>query len=216
MGSLRFKIIFYIGVFVLTFLMASRGYSTLHIAATVVVAGSLAFLPYVYALLIEKRIDRLETFLRKQKGNPAIYINYVLANKLEDEASSIMAQLIRKYKEPNKQALFKAAYGLYRKDMNAVREAVPYIRLSNYRAYYEVILLVEDGRSDQALGALDAIKRPWMRSALMAEIELRAGRHDAASQHAREALRAVRGVHRYVMYKEYERLLPQSIAGLSY
>ncbi|MBB3111321.1 hypothetical protein FHS18_003389 [Paenibacillus phyllosphaerae] len=59
-------------------------------------------LAYLHSLLLETRIDRLETFMRKQKKTPAIYINYVFANRLEDEAKSIMEQLMLKYKQPEK------------------------------------------------------------------------------------------------------------------
>jgi hypothetical protein len=54
-----------------------------------------------------------------------------------------------------------------------------------------------------------------MKSALLAEIELKAGRHEAAIEHAREAVNSSRGVYRYVLYKEYERSLPQVVKPLA-
>lgn len=66
---------------------------------------------------------------------------------------------MQKYKRKSTQASFKAAYGLYRKDMFAIRQAVPHIGLSDYRTYYETILLLEDGRSDEARERLQSIKK---------------------------------------------------------
>jgi len=196
--------------------MIVNGYSLIITFMVIVVAAFLSFLLlFYYPLLLEKRIDRLESFLSKQKKTPAIYINFVLANRLEDEARLIEEQLMSKYKQAEAQAQFKAAFGVYRKDMAAVRKAVPYIRKSNYRAYYETILLIENGESDQARKTLGSINKNWMRLALLVEIEIKAGRHETAIQYAREAINSSIGVHRYVLYKEYERVLPQAVEAIS-
>lgn len=153
--------------------------------------------------------------MSKQKKTPAIYINYVLANRLEDEARLIIEQLMIKYKQPETQALFKAAFGVFQKDIATVRKAVPHIRKTEYRAYYETILLIENGETDQARENLESIKKHWMRLALLVELEIKAGRHEAAIQYAKEAVNSSRGVNRYVLYKEYERVLPQAVEGIS-
>lgn len=54
-----------------------------------------------------------------------------------------------------------------------------------------------------------------MRLALLVELEIKAGRYEAAIQHAKEAVNSSRGVHRYVLYKEYERVLPQAVEAIS-
>lgn len=95
------------------------------------------------------------------------YIIYVLANRLDDEVELVMEQIMQKYKRRTTQAQFKAAYGLYRKDMFAIRQAVPHIGLSDYRTYYETILLLEDGKSEDARERLQSIKKQWMRSTLL-------------------------------------------------
>ncbi|MCL6602296.1 MAG: hypothetical protein K6T94_05405 [Paenibacillus sp.] len=216
MGSFGWKILIYFAVFVFALFMTVNGYSPILTVGVIVIAVLLSFvLLFYYPLLLEKRIDRLESFLRKQKKTPAIYINFVLANRLEDEARLIEEQLISKYKQAATQAQFKAAFGLYRKDMATVREAVPYIRKSDYRAYYEAILLIENGESDLARKTLESIKKHWMRLALLVEMEIKAGRHETAIEYAREAINSSKGVHRYVLYKEYERVLPQAVEVIS-
>lgn len=216
MRSFGWKILFYFGEVVFVIFMTVNGYSLIITFMVIVVAAFLSFLLlFYYPLLLEKRIDRLESFLSKQKKTPAIYINFVLANRLEDEARLIIEQLMSKYKQAEAQAQFKAAFGVYCKDMAAVREAVPYIRKSNYRAYYETILLIENGESDQARKTLGSINKNWMRLALLVEIEIKAGRHETAIQYAREAINSSKGVHRYVLYKEYERVLPQAVEAIS-
>lgn len=212
MKHLWWKISFYFVLFVVVLFMAINNYSTVLIVGTVVMATLIFFIIiFIYPLALEKRVDRVESFLLSQNKTPGLYINYVFANRLEDEARTIMDQLMSKYKQATAQASYKAAYGVFCKDMTAVQEAVPYIRYSDYRAYYETIILSEDGESVQARKHLESIKKPWMRSALLAEIDLKAGCIETAVKHAREALNYSRGVQHYVLHKEYERILPQAV-----
>ncbi|WP_310829028.1 hypothetical protein [Paenibacillus pedocola] len=216
MKRFRWSIFIYSVLFVVVLFMALNDYSPIWIIGVTVVAGLIVFVTqFYYPAALDKRVDCVESFLRSQKKNPALYIQYVFANRLEDEAKMIMEQLMSKYKRATAQAPFKAAYGLYRKDMAAVQEAVPYIRYPDYRAYYETALLVEDGKSAQAREHLESIKKRWMRSALLAEMERKSGNSVTAVKHARDAVYFSRGVQRYVLHKEYERTLPQAVERVS-
>lgn len=214
--SAWFKTLFYLAVFVFVLYMSAHDYSILLSIGIVFVVSLLVFLPtFYYPLLLETRINRLESFFLKQKNKPSIYIYYVLANRLDEEANAIMNQLLLKHKRAGTLAIYKAAYGIYRKDMNAVREAIPDIQLAEYRNYYKTIVQMEDGEREQALATLESIKKPWMRFALLAELERKAGRIEKAVVYAKKAFSASRGVQRYVLYKEYEREFPQAIESRS-
>ncbi|PRA07534.1 MULTISPECIES: hypothetical protein [unclassified Paenibacillus] len=210
------EFVFYLAVFFFVLFMTGNDYSLFWTIGVVSVTILFAFIKHVfYPLVFDKRIDRLESFLSKQQNTPGTYIIYVLANRLDDEVELVMEQIMQKYKRRTTQAQFKAAYGLYRKDMFAIRQAVPYIGLSDYRTYYESILLLEDGKSEEARERLQSIKKQWMRSTLLAGLELKAENRDTAIQHAHEALNSSRGVNRYVLYKEYERVLPEVVGHIS-
>ncbi|WP_340398263.1 hypothetical protein [Paenibacillus sp. FSL H8-0079] len=203
-------------VFVFVLFMTWNDYSLFFTIGVVLIAAFIMFmLRFYYPLSLEKRIDRVEIFLRKQQNTPGIYISYVLANNLDDEAELVMEQIMQKYKWKSTQASFKAAYGLYRKDMFAIRQAVKQMGLSDFRTYYETILLLEDWKIDEARERLQSIKKQWMRSTLLAGIELKAENRDTAIQHAHEALNSSRGINRYVLYKEYERVLPEVVEHIS-
>ncbi|MEC0127006.1 hypothetical protein [Paenibacillus pabuli] len=207
---------FYLAVFVFVLFMTWNDYSLILTLGVVLVASLIMFmLRFYYPLSLETRIDRVESFLRKQQKTPGVYIYYVFANRLDDEAELTMEQIRGKYTQKVTQATYSAAYGFYRKDMVAVHEAVQNMRLSDYRTYYETILLLEDGQSDEARERLQSIKKQWMRSTLLAGIELKAENRDTAIQHAHEALNFSRGVNRYVLYKEYERVLPEAVEHIS-
>lgn len=210
------EFVFYLAVFVFVLFMTWNDYSLFFTIGVVLIAAFIMFmLRFYYPLSLEKRIDRVEIFLRKQQNTPGIYISYVLANNLDDEAELVMEQIMQKYKWKSTQASFKAAYGLYRKDMFAIRQAVKQMGLSDFRTYYETILLLEDWKIDEARERLQSIKKQWMRSTLLAGIELKAENRDTAIQHAHEALNSSRGINRYVLYKEYERVLPEVVEHIS-
>ncbi|WP_336783370.1 hypothetical protein [Paenibacillus illinoisensis] len=213
--KLRWKVAFYVAVFLLVLFMSLNGYSKILTIGVGMGTALMAFIiHYFYPLALEKRLDRVESFLLIQKSTPELYMNYVLANRFEDESRMVMEQIMNKHRSEKAQAVYKAAYGVYRKDMNDVRKAVPHIRFSDYRTYYETILLSEDEKSTEARERLKSIKKRWMRSALLAEIEIKAGCREKAIQHAREAIDASRGVHRYVLHKEYERILPEAVESI--
>lgn len=212
MKRLHLSIVVYSLLFVFVLFVLFNDYSPILLVAGVVVATLIVFtIQFYYPAVLDKRVDRVESFLRSQKNNPALYIQYVLANRLEDEARTVMEQLMSKHKRVAVQATYKAAYGWYRKDMAAVKEAIPHISHADYRAYYEAGLLLEEGKDAQAREHLKSIRKPWMRSAVLAEIERTAGNNELAVKYAREAVEASGGVQRYVLYKEYERKLPQAV-----
>ncbi|MEK4854115.1 hypothetical protein NST04_30055 [Paenibacillus sp. FSL H7-0756] len=212
MKRYRWSIAVYFVLFVFDLFVLFNDYSPILIAGGGVAAVLMIFtIQFYYPAVLAKRVDRVESFLRNQKNNPALYIQYVLANRLDDEARTVMERLMSKHTRVAVQATYKAAYGWYRKDMAAVQEAVQYIRYPDYRAYYETALLLEEGQGAQAREHLKSIRKPWMRSAVLAEIERKAGNNELAVKYAREAVEASRGVQRYVLYKEYERTLPQAV-----
>ncbi|MBY0010002.1 hypothetical protein [Paenibacillus typhae] len=216
MKRFKWNLLIYAALFVVVLYMTLNEYSLIWIVGATFVAFLIAFTTqFYYPAVLDKRVDRVESFLRSHKKNPALYIQYALANRLDDEAKTTMDKLMSKYKHSKALATYKAAYGLYRKDMAAVQEAVQDIRYPDYRAYYEAALLVEDGKSAEARGHLESIKKRWMRSALLAEIERKDGNEEAAVKYAKEAIGASGGVQHYVLHKEYERTLPQAVGRVS-
>jgi hypothetical protein len=202
----KWDVAFYSVVFVFVLVMMWNEQSVFLIVGTVLVATIIAFtILVIYPMAWETRMDRVEAFLRKNHHTPYIYIYYVTANRLDDEVEITMEKLRNQTTKKSRQAIYQAAYGVYCKNITAVRQAVLKMRRSDYRTYYETFLLVEEEKSEQAREHLKSIRRQWMRSALLAEIERQLNRRDQAIQHAKEALNASKGVERYMLTKEYER-----------
>lgn len=206
MGKYKWDIVFYLAVFLFVVYMKMNEQSLFLILGVVLTATLIMFtIRIFYPLGWETRMDRVEAFLRRQENNPRLYIYYVLANRLDDELERTIERIRNEDTNKRTQAVYNAAYGIYHNDLVAVRTAVHNMRRSDYRTYYETYLLMEEGRSDQAREHLKSISKLWMRFTLLAAIELKSGHREIAIQQAQEAMRAVRGVHRYMIFKESER-----------
>ena len=168
-------------------------------------------LPYLYMLFQETNIVRLEKFLSGQRKNPALYLFYAIANKQDDVVGSLIDSLLAKYKDPNKQALYKAIYGIYRKDMSTVKNELIHIKSKDFRCYYETYVHIEEGNMELARATAATVSKPWMISSLRSEIELRTGNRQEAILLAKQSIHSCRGMQRYVVYKNYERELPEAL-----
>lgn len=206
MGKYKWDIVFYLAVFLFVVYMKMNDQSLFWILGVVLTATLIMFtIRIFYPLGWETRMDRVEAFLRRQENTPKLYIYYALANRLDDELEHTIERIRNEDTNKRTQAVYNAAYGSYRNDLVAVRTAVQNMRRSDYRTYYETYLLMEEGRSEQAREHLKSINKVWMRSSLLAAIELKAGQRETAIQLLQEAMDAVRGVHRYMIFKEAER-----------
>ncbi len=171
-------------------------------------------LPYVYMLLQETNIERLEKFLiRQQKKNPSFYLLYVMANRQDEEVDNLINRLLVKYKHPQKQALYKVVCGMYRKNVRTVKNELVHIQSAQFRYYYETYVHIEEGNLGVARATAAKVTKPWMKCSLLSEIEMRAGNRHEATILARQALQSCRGVQRYIVYKNYERELPEALLG---
>lgn len=168
-------------------------------------------LPQYRMLLWETSIPKLEKYLAAQRKKPAVFLFYAMANRQDDVVDSLVNQLLVKYKQPARQALYKAAYGAYRKNVTTVKDEIAHIRPAHFRDYYEALLHIEEGRLDLARLIADRISKPWMRSCLLSEIELRGGGRYKAVALAKQALQQCKGIQRYILYKNYELELPEAV-----
>jgi len=171
-------------------------------------------LPLFHTLLRETNVNRLEKFLIGQRKNPAFYILYASANRQDDEVERLVNQLLLKYKQPHRQALYKAFYGAYHKDVAAAKSQIIHIRPMDYQHYYDAYVHIEENNMELARMSTARVSKPWMRCSLISEIELKSGNRSVAVAYAREALLSCRGLQRYVLYKYYERDLPEAVEGL--
>ncbi|ANE45927.1 hypothetical protein SY83_06070 [Paenibacillus swuensis] len=209
------KILFYLFVFVLTLLLT---WQDVHIGLILGIVFALSFLilifPDLYMMFLETRIDRLERYLLGQRAKPTVNLIYAMANKQDEEVEELYNLMLAKYKNKQRQALLICSYAAYKDQVSTVKDSVREIQSAAYRIYYETAILLEERRPDEARALAEQLTKPWMKHSILAEIELKAGNRNEAMRHAGEAMRTAKGAQRYVLYKHYERELPEGLVRM--
>ncbi|GKU78099.1 hypothetical protein [Paenibacillus sp. L3-i20] len=161
--------------------------------------------------MIETRIDRLEKYVIKLRKKPEINLIYAIAHKQDEEVTRAFNQLLAKHYNPQKQAVYKAIYGGYQKNITQYKAEIATIHSPKYRGYYETFVHIEEG--NLALARKTAVNVPSvsMQHVLYAEIELQSGNRLEAIAQAKKALHSSKGLQLYQIYKEYERELPEAL-----
>ncbi|MFD0590150.1 hypothetical protein ACFQZE_19385 [Paenibacillus sp. GCM10027627] len=168
--------------------------------------------PYLYLLLWETRIDKIENYLLKQKKHRALYFYYLLANGMDQELQSVLSELEAKTKNRQKLALIHAAYGIFKKDSALVKSTLGHISSETYRNYYSAYVQISEGNLADAHITIESLPKPWMKMVMLSAMELNAGNRSKAAEYAKQALHTSRGLQRYVNHRAYERELSEALA----
>lgn len=200
-------------VFIVNISLSMLGLSTNYSIISSFIIVFLFFGLPLYTPLLETDLDRLEKFLIAQRKNPAFYILYASSNRQDEEVERLMPQLLLKYKQRHRQALYMAFHGAYRKDVSSVKNQIVHIRPMDYQHYYAAFVHLEEGNIELARSSAARVSKPWMKNALLSEIEEKTGNQLEAASYAKKALLSSRGLQRYVLHKHYERELPEALAG---
>ncbi|MCC3356175.1 hypothetical protein [Bacillus sp. REN16] len=159
---------------------------------------------FIYPIYWEKNVKKIESYLEKRRKNPAFKLYYGMGNRIDEDVKEATEILLRKYKHPARQALFKTLHALYEDDILRVKKDIEDIRPPQYKAYYQAIVAVEEGELEQAAELGKQIKSEWMKHALAAGIAKKKGNHDKFVAEIQKAFEKTRGLQRYVIYKQYE------------
>ncbi|UHA73665.1 hypothetical protein [Paenibacillus sp. 481] len=196
-------------VFVISLTMFLMDVETWLVFVTIFGVVLFGFIPTVYTILWTTNVNRIEKYLLNEKQNVDIYLIYALGNQHDDEVKRCIEQILHKHKQPDRQALYKVLHALYKKEILTAADEIEYIKPLVYKQYYKSIMLIEQGQFDAASRLIEQISKPWMKYALLSELELRQHNREQALHFAKVALDRVRGLQRYVMYKSYQRDFPE-------
>ncbi|MEH7224633.1 hypothetical protein V7112_12565 [Bacillus sp. JJ1566] len=160
---------------------------------------------FIYPIYWEKNVEKIEAYLKKRRKNPAFKLYYGMGNQIDQDVKEATEALLEKYKHPAKQALFKTLYALYEDDILRVKKDIEDIHPPQYKAYYQAIVAVEEGKLEKAAELCDQVKSEWMKHALAAGIAKKKGNHEEYVAEIGKAFEKTRGMQRYVIYKQYEK-----------
>ncbi|MBS4200379.1 hypothetical protein KHA93_12125 [Bacillus sp. FJAT-49732] len=160
----------------------------------------------VYYMYAAKNLTKIEHFMKNNLKQPLIALYYGVANEEDELVSDSLEKILRRYKKPHHQAIFKTIYALYKKDLSEMKKYINEIKPLPFLYYYEGIVSIEEGNFNKAEENSEKIEIVWMKHALLAELELKKGNRDKAETYAKTSLDNATGMQKYMIYKHNNRL----------
>ncbi|ALP36019.1 hypothetical protein ASL14_07415 [Paenibacillus sp. IHB B 3084] len=167
------------------------------------------YVPIFFTVLWDSNLKRIEKFLMSRKSKPEYHLFYALAHEIDEEVEDSIRLLLQKYKGIHKQALYKTVFAFYKKEILTVKEEIELIKPPAYKNYYRAIVCIEEGNNTEALKIIHEIPTPWMKNALLSELELKSNHYADAIELAQQALHQSKGLQKYVLFKTYQRKFPE-------
>lgn len=203
---LKFLIAFIIAV-VLTTILSIIGINPILMYLIIIsfVFVVVVYVPLIHPVYVSKNIKQIEKFLKNNR-NPFFQLYYALGNKVDDDVTRLINQLLKKYKGNHYQALFKTIYFFYKNDYSKeVLVEIENIKPPKVKVYYLTIYDIQQGLFEKASDEISKQGKGWMNDALKAELLSKQGDLFEATKYAKKALENSRGLQRYLLYCEYKR-----------
>ncbi len=170
-----------------------------------IVIFAVLYIPMFYKSLFSTNIEAIDRFLADRVKHPQYGLFYGLANDDRTLVEESMEKLLKKFKQPAAQGMYKVIFALYNKDANEARKYIDMIKQPEYKKYYEAGIAIEEKDYEEAQRISTALQKDWMREAVLAEVQKGKGNLEQAKVHARMALEGSKGLQRYMYHKTYIR-----------
>lgn len=152
-----------------------------------------------------RNINKLEKLFKKNRKHPYYSFIYAISNKDDKKVITSYRKLIKQKKYQPQYALFTIIFSLYFGKTLGLKEEVEKIKHIERKAYYQTLIYIKENNLEEANRMMKAVKKKWMKEALLAEFTLKDGAVDIAKEHAKSALKHTKGIQYYALKKEYER-----------
>ncbi len=205
-------ITFIIGIIVafFTFFLLDNYFSfpvTLNILICYIIVLIIMYLTTLISVNATRNINKLEKLFKKNRKHPYYSFVYAISNKDDKRVITSYRKLIKQKKYQSQYALFTIIFSLYFDKTLYLGEEVEKIKKSEQKLYYRTLIFIKENKLAEANKSMKAIKKKWMKEALLAEIALKNGEEDIAKRHAKSALKHTKGIQYYTLLKTYEREL---------
>ncbi|WP_400247784.1 hypothetical protein AB3U99_11810 [Niallia sp. JL1B1071] len=205
-------ITFIVGILVafFTFFILDNYFSypvTLKIFICYILVLIIMYLTTLVAVNTTRNINKLEKLFKKNRKHPYYSFVYAISNKDDRRVITSYRILIKQKKYQPQYALFTIIFSLYFNKTLGLKEEVEKIKQSERKAYYQTLIFIKENNLEEANRTIKAVKKKWMKEALLAEMALKNGEADIAKKHAKSALKHTKGIQYYTLKKTYEREL---------
>ncbi|MGX1265269.1 hypothetical protein RKD55_003073 [Rossellomorea marisflavi] len=166
------------------------------IAASVIL---ISIIPYVYFLYYATNTSKIEQFLSARKRQPILGFYWALGQGNNDLVEDQLERVLGKYKSPSHQALFHLAEASRRGDVRSASSHLHQVKQTHIREYYEVHVLLEEGRFEEAKEKADTLQKDWMKESILGRLHFLSDDAGASRNHYIRAAQCCKGVQRYLL-----------------
>lgn len=200
---------FFISVLVAIALILSLSQFNLPDAAvygiTFIVVFVLILAPRIYYMYFAEDIPKIERFMKRNIKQPMIGLYFGLANRNDDLVAETMEKVLKKYRKEHLQAIFKTIECIYMKNISEAKRYVGDIKPEAYQYYYLALIAIEENDLEEAENLIEKTNHDWMKSALYAQLNKKAGNFSEAKNYAKTAINEAKGLQKYMLFKNFER-----------
>lgn len=205
MRSLRILPLFFIGI-ALTALLLSYDLSRWLIFPIVIGFYLIAMvLPGVYAVYFSNSIPQIGRYIKRNRFKPVFAFPYALGNGSDQDVEAAIEQVLTTHKQPELQSIYRTLLALHRGQAAVAAQHAETIEREPLRSYYLAQAAVSSRDWQHAQNLSNSISEPWMKYSIKALI---ARETDEAEflQLAEKSVQEARGVQKYTLQKNFERM----------
>lgn len=159
----------------------------------------------IYIIYGTKDMDKVEKFLTKNRSNTLFAYAYAIAHETDETIIETIETILQTHKQPKVQAVYAANLAVWQQDVEALHRLSIHLPTADYVNYYTANALLMEGNIESAQALQAAIKKPWMKHALQANIAKQSDDQTAYRKEVELSTSHARGVQHYVLVSLFQR-----------
>lgn len=205
MRSLRLLPLFFIGM-AGTALLLSYDLSRWLVFTIVIGFYLIAMvLPGVYAVYFSNSLPQIGRYIKRNRSKPIFAFPYALAHGNDQDVEQAIEQILKTHRQPELQSVYRTLLAIHRGQAAIAVQHAETIEREPLRSYYMAQAAVASGDLQRAQILSDGISEPWMKYSIVALIARET--NDAEfRQLADKSVQSARGVQKYTLQKNFERM----------
>lgn len=167
-------------------------------------------LPSIHAVYFSNSLRRIERYIKRNRHKAIFGFPYALGQGNEKEIEAAIERILKTHKQPDMQAAYRTLLAIYRGQPGVAAQHAEAIQREPLRSYYLAQAAASSGDFQRAISLNQEIREPWMNHSIEALIAFE--KNDPQfDQLARKSVQSARGVQKYTLLKNFERMKNKSL-----
>ena len=158
----------------------------------------------LYTLYASQNLARITKYIVQNRKNPIYKYMYLLPEGTEASLIESMDTILRKYKQPNIQAIYGANRAILLEDFDEARRLVNPVLQSEIGQYTMALIAAMQGNSEEMQQY--KVEKEWMRAGLEANLAFAQGDMITFDRASQQAIDSAKGVQYYANTYVFKRM----------